>query len=236
MAESSSIGEWILADPTATNMEECMEYVARAYAGGNSDATLYAYQSEHASFRISTPTATVRLSHGRLHQVAMRDPTDSYDLPEHRTWQMNVALENNDGVSLDAGGVIGQTSVPTLDANGEPIMTGMAAIRGIESDCELCPGTWYPRGWYSMAHTGPFARMRLGKGRRAFETVEHDSLGVSDVGVLLSSREAGLRPSGAQQKLIVLSDPGNHKVCKRATLSVTDAMPSDRASPNDAAN
>ena len=51
-----------LKDPTATNMEECNEYVARAEttAGG-----VFAHQSEHALFQIVTPKATIRLSHGR---------------------------------------------------------------------------------------------------------------------------------------------------------------------------
>lgn len=79
-------------DPTATNMEECITYVANAQlqAGG-----LLSHQSEHASFKIVTPKATVRLSHGRLHQIAMRDPTDQFDLPEHVTWQMNMGLDRN---------------------------------------------------------------------------------------------------------------------------------------------
>jgi len=49
-------------DPTAANMEECMEYVVRAetQAGG-----VFAHQSEHASFQIVTPKAVLRLTHGR---------------------------------------------------------------------------------------------------------------------------------------------------------------------------
>jgi len=51
-----------LQDPTATNMDECIEYVARAEteAGG-----VFAHQSEHALFQILTPKASIRLSHGR---------------------------------------------------------------------------------------------------------------------------------------------------------------------------
>ena len=82
-----------LKDPTATNMAECVEYVARAEL---EEGGLFAHQSEHASFQIATPTATVRLSHGRLHQIAMRDPTDHYDLPDHLTWQMNMAVDHTD--------------------------------------------------------------------------------------------------------------------------------------------
>lgn len=71
-----------------------MEYVARAEADADNGG-LFAHQSEHVSFQIVTPKATIRLSHGRLHQVAMRDPTDKFDLPDHLTWQMNMAVTNN---------------------------------------------------------------------------------------------------------------------------------------------
>eukprot|EP00903_Cladosiphon_okamuranus_P005336 g5334.t1 len=123
-----NMGEWILADPTATNMNECAQYVAAAGETG-----LFEHESEHASFQILTPTGTIRLSHGRLHQLAMRDPTDQFDLPDHTSWQMNVAIDHHD-VSLEATGVLGETVVPTLDANGKFIMKGMDAIRGMQGD------------------------------------------------------------------------------------------------------
>eukprot|EP00752_Nemacystus_decipiens_P008269 g7394.t1 len=130
LGERLGMGEWILADPTATNMDECMEYVARANL---EDGGLFAHQSEHASFQIVTPAATVRLSHGRLHQIATRDPTDQYDLPDHLTWQMNMAIDHTE-VNRDARGVLGETFVATRDASGKPIMTGMEAIRGTQED------------------------------------------------------------------------------------------------------
>lgn len=59
-----SIADWILDDPTITaNMEECIEYVYHANIGENG---LFEHQSEHVIFRIVAPTATIRLSHGRL--------------------------------------------------------------------------------------------------------------------------------------------------------------------------
>lgn len=132
LEHQQSMDEWILGDPTATNMEECMEYVAHASA---TDGGLFNHQSEHGSFQIVTPKATIRLSHGRLHQVAMRDPTDQLDLPDHLTWQMNLAINHRD-VSHDATGVLGETAIPTRDDNGNPIMIGMASIRGSQEDCE----------------------------------------------------------------------------------------------------
>eukprot|EP00903_Cladosiphon_okamuranus_P011805 g11093.t1 len=130
LSVAPTMGEWVLGDPTATNLDECAEYVARAEV---EDGGLFAHQSEHASFRIVTPKATIRLSHGSLHQTAMRDPTDRYDLPDHLTWQMNMAIDHKE-VSHDAKGVLGETFVPTRDANGQPIMSGMEAIRGKQED------------------------------------------------------------------------------------------------------
>lgn len=54
------MAEWILDDPTATNMIECAEYVATVGESG-----LFSHDSEHASFQILTPLGTARLSHGR---------------------------------------------------------------------------------------------------------------------------------------------------------------------------
>eukprot|EP00903_Cladosiphon_okamuranus_P020891 g19184.t1 len=132
LTETYSMAEWILGDPTATNLQECAEYVSSADLDG-SGVGLFDYQSEHASFRIITPKAKIRLSHGRLHQVAMRDPTDQYDLPDHLTWQMNVAVNQND-VSLQATGVLGETIKLRRDAAGKKIMTGMEAIGGEQED------------------------------------------------------------------------------------------------------
>ncbi|CAM9423645.1 unnamed protein product [Ectocarpus fasciculatus] len=125
------MSDWIVGDPTATNMPECTEYAAKAAAGGQ--AGLLAHESEHVSFQILTPAGTIRLSHGRLHQLAMRDPSDRFDLPDHLTWQMNLAIGDVD-VNWDATGILGETRVPTLDAAGHPIMQGMEAIRGSEED------------------------------------------------------------------------------------------------------
>eukprot|EP00903_Cladosiphon_okamuranus_P020829 g19129.t1 len=145
---SQTMAEWVLGDPTATNPTECAEYVARAVTSGSAGAGsggdidesgLFSHQSEHASFKIVTPQATIRLTHGKLHQIPMRDPTDTMDLPDHVTWQMNLAIDSNTGDSVvcadgsivpAAKGILGETSVPTQDEDGEPIMEGMESIRG----------------------------------------------------------------------------------------------------------
>ena len=129
------MSEWILGDPTATNMDECTEYVAEATAAGG-ELGLFSHDSEHTSVQILTPVGRVRLSHGRLHQLPMRDPTDHFDLPDHLTWQMNLAVDHHDIDATAARGILGETLVPTVDGNGKPIMQGMASIRGVQEDCE----------------------------------------------------------------------------------------------------
>ncbi|CAM9763993.1 unnamed protein product, partial [Hapterophycus canaliculatus] len=133
LGEPQSMAEWVLGDPTATNMDECIQYVmhTETQAGG-----LFSYNSEHVSFQIVTPKANVRLNHGRLHQIATRDPTDQFDLPDHVTWQMNMGIDHHD-VSRDATGILGETFTPTFDADGHHIMFGMESIRGSQEDCEL---------------------------------------------------------------------------------------------------
>ena len=133
LRERMSMEDWILADPTATSRVECVEHVARALT---KEGGLFDHQSEHAIFQILTPAAPIRLSHGRLHGLPTRDPTDKFDLPEYSTWEMNVAIDHAD-LSLDAKGVIGETLVPTRDAGGGIIMHGREAIRGEPRDCEL---------------------------------------------------------------------------------------------------
>ena len=130
---SMDMGEWILADVTATNMVECTEYVARSIT---EEGGVFALDSEHTSFMIVTPIATIRLSHGRLHQLPMRDPTDTFDLPDHLAWQMNLAIDHTD-VSQAAQGILGETFVPTRDLDGHLIMHGMGCIRGKQEDCKL---------------------------------------------------------------------------------------------------
>lgn len=62
----------------------------------------------------------------------MRDPTDRFDLPDHLTWQMNLAVDYRDLDQSVARGILGGTLVPTVDSNGALIMQGMDSIRGTQ--------------------------------------------------------------------------------------------------------
>ena len=143
------MADWLLSDPTATNKMECAEYVARSTADDGNG--LFAHQSEHASFQIMTPTAKMRVSHGKLHQLPTRDPTDQFDLPDHLTWQMNVAIDHHD-MSINAMGILGETLVPTVNANGSPIMQGISAIRGTQEDCEYANNLKFAKITFLFPH------------------------------------------------------------------------------------
>lgn len=130
------MADWVLGDPTATNLPECAEYVTEATANGNDDAGLFAHDSEHTSFRILTPTGKIRLSHGRLHRRAMRDPTDRFNIPDHEVWQINLLAIEHDNVYMEATGDQGETLVPTLDDRGVPTVEGMRSNQGSELECE----------------------------------------------------------------------------------------------------
>eukprot|EP00903_Cladosiphon_okamuranus_P017041 g15706.t1 len=127
-----------LGDATATNTEECAEYVTGVLATGG-DIGLFSHDSEHKSFQILTPIGRIRLNHGRLQELPRRDPTGRFDLPKHVTWQMNFAIDHKDLDVSVARGILGETLVPTMDGNGKPIMEGMDSIRGSQEDYRVDP-------------------------------------------------------------------------------------------------
>ncbi|CAM9792957.1 unnamed protein product [Choristocarpus tenellus] len=121
--------DWILNETKQTNPVECEEYVLKAAA----DGTLFDLQSEHTSFQITSPELSLRINHGKIHQVAMRDPTDKFDLPDHIAYQMNIIIED---ITLDEypQGILGETVHPTVNEMGDFIMAGPRVIRGEEED------------------------------------------------------------------------------------------------------
>ena len=145
LSATLGMGEWILDNPTATNMVDCADYVARS---AEETGGLFAHQSEHASFRIVTPGTTIRLSHGKRYEVAVQDPMDTTYVPDSTTWQMNIGIDHTD-VSNDAKGILGETMVPTRDGGGDMIMHGKRYIRGEKADCKF--GADIPKGIHPSA-------------------------------------------------------------------------------------
>lgn len=82
--------------------------------GGDGVGLFATTRNIDTSFQIMTSIRQIRLGHGRQHQLPMRDPTYRFDLPEHLTWQQNLAIDHDD-LSLDATGILAETLVPTLN-------------------------------------------------------------------------------------------------------------------------
>lgn len=131
------MSDWVLSDTRRTNPIDCQLYVEKA----DEEGSLFEHQSEHTSFQITSPTLSLRVNHGKIHQLAMRDPTGTFDLPDHIAFQMNLVFEKV-AFSRDPRGVMGETVHPVVDKAGDPIMIGLQAIRGDEEDyrvdCLLC--------------------------------------------------------------------------------------------------
>ena len=132
LSAAPTMHRWIAEDASATNPTECKQYVANAAENDN----LFTHQSDHVSFQLITPKLTLRLNHGKLHQLPERDPTGTFDIPDHTTYQMNLGFL---GIDRDdtMQGIIGETSVPTIDEHGAKIVSGLEAIRGQEEDYKV---------------------------------------------------------------------------------------------------
>lgn len=59
---------------------------------------------------------------------------DGRVLPHLEFWQMDVLVEWYDVNPETVTGMLGETMRPTLDAEGRPIMSGLAALRGEVED------------------------------------------------------------------------------------------------------
>ena len=125
-----SLGErfedWILRFDHMAAPDWCREYIAKH--------GLDHVQSNHAVFKIVTPSATVRLNVGTNYQGNGELDWDGRVLPDMEFWQMDVGL---DGLSLESqslSGILGETARPVLGEDGLPIMEGYEAFRGTVQD------------------------------------------------------------------------------------------------------
>lgn len=64
---------------------------------------------------------------------------------------MNVAIDHHD-MSINAMGILGETLVPTVNANGSPIMQGISAIRGTQEDCEYANNLKFAKITFLFPH------------------------------------------------------------------------------------
>eukprot|EP00752_Nemacystus_decipiens_P016831 g15063.t1 len=122
-----SLEDWILKhDHNMAAADWCAKYIAE-----NDLADL---QSNHAIFKIETPTVTVRLNVGINYQGDGELNWDGRVLPDLEFWQMDVGMDGLDIDNPKLSGLLGETARPVYDENGQPIMEGFDAFRGTVED------------------------------------------------------------------------------------------------------
>eukprot|EP00752_Nemacystus_decipiens_P005032 g4571.t1 len=130
LLEDESLEQWILRyDHSMAAPGWCAKYI--------SENELADLQSNHAIFKIETPTVTVRLNVGVNYQGNGEHTWDGRILPELEFWQMDVGM---DGLNVDnpaLSGLLGETARPVYDEDGEAVMEGFNAFRGTVEDYRL---------------------------------------------------------------------------------------------------
>ena len=135
--ESASFDEWILQSDNLAAPTWCAKFLKD---GGSSG--LLSTRSEHATLRLETPVATVRVDVGVNYQDLETAHDGTVLVPELEFWQIDLGF---DGLQLSGSvaGLMGDTSRFVLDNEGVPVTSGLGALHGaVES--------------YRVA--GPFAR------------------------------------------------------------------------------
>lgn len=125
--------DWVLSGPPVAAPAWCAQFIkehASTYGG-----PFALTESDHAAFRIETPSLKIRLNVGTNHQSKGGAETtlpDGRVLPELEFWQMNLGFEqlnDRDGVS-GLSGLLGETSTPVVGSDGAAVMHGANAMRG----------------------------------------------------------------------------------------------------------
>lgn len=133
-SNTMSFHEWILQPDTLAAPTWCAEYLAQG--------EILSTRSGHATFRVETPMADVRVNVGVNYQDQELFADGSVMVPELEFWQIDCGFDGL-RVSDDVAGLMGDTARYVFDADGEPVTSGLGALHGpVES--------------YRVA--GPFAR------------------------------------------------------------------------------
>eukprot|EP00752_Nemacystus_decipiens_P016691 g14929.t1 len=127
LLSGESLEEWILRnDHNMAAPGWCAKYITE-----NDLADL---QSTHAIFKIETTTVTVRLNAGVNYQGNGELNWDGRVLPDLEFWQMDVGMDGLDVDNPTLSGLLGETSRPVYDENGQAVMEGFNAFRGTVED------------------------------------------------------------------------------------------------------
>lgn len=135
--DSVSLGEWILQPHSLAAPTWCAKYLEEGGSAG-----LLSTSSEHATIRVETPKASVRINVGVNYQDLETAPDGTVLVPELEFWQTDLGfdgLELSDSVT----GLMGDTSRFVLDDEGVPVTSGLSALHGVVESYRV---------------SGPFAR------------------------------------------------------------------------------
>ena len=129
--------QWILQPDTLAAPTWCAKFLEEGGSAG-----LFSTRSEHATLRVESPVASVRINVGVNYQDLETASDGTMLVPELEFWQTDLGF---DGLLLsgNVAGLMGDTSRVVLDDEGLPVTSGLEALHApVES--------------YRVA--GPFAR------------------------------------------------------------------------------
>lgn len=126
LTTDESFEYWVLRFDHMAAPEWCAQYIAQH--------DLAEVQSNHAIFKIDTSAVTVRLNVGTNFQGDGELDWDGRALPDLEFWQMDVGILGLSVESDSLSGILGETSRPVLDKDGQAIMNGNEALRGTADD------------------------------------------------------------------------------------------------------
>lgn len=118
--------DWLLKFSNQAAPDWCYKFLAE---NGLADV-----QSNHAVFKIATPTVTIRLDAGVDHQGDGDLDFDGTVLPDLDFWQMDIGFAGLELNHESLSGILGETARPVLDTSGQEVMHGNDALRGTVED------------------------------------------------------------------------------------------------------
>ena len=116
-----SFADWLLQPKTLAAPTWCALYLQEGGTAG-----LLATRSEHATFRVETPVAVVRVNVGVNYQDLETALDGTTVLPRLEFWQMDLGFDELQ-LSDDVTGLLGDTSKFVLDDEGVPVTSGLGA-------------------------------------------------------------------------------------------------------------
>ena len=117
-----SFADWILQPDTLAAPTWCAKFLEE---GG--DYGLLSTRAEHATLRVETPAATVRINVGVNYQDLKTAPDGTVLVPELEFWQADLGFDDL-MLSGKVGGLMGDTSRFVLDDKGVPVTSGLGAL------------------------------------------------------------------------------------------------------------